>query len=41
MSFYNDGSFTVVFEDDDIFWGHIIIVSGHIDGELEEASIAG
>lgn len=40
ISFYNDGSFEVIFEDDGIFFGHII-VSGHIDGELEDASIAG
>lgn len=36
-----DGSFEVYYKDGGIFWGHCIIVSGNINGEFKEASIAG
>ena len=41
LSISDDGDFTVYYHDDDMFWGHIIMVSGNIDGTLSDASIAG
>ena len=36
-----DGEFEFEFEDDDMFWGHSIVVYGNISGELDRADIAG
>ena len=36
-----DGSFTAWFNDDSIFWGHVITVSIGADGAYEDADIAG
>ncbi len=37
----NDGSASIYFEDDDMFWGHTIVVYIDEDGEMSEADIAG
>ncbi len=37
----NDGSASIYFEDDDMFWGHTIVVYTDKDGEMSEADIAG
>jgi hypothetical protein len=39
--FYDDGSAEIYFADDDLFWGHVIIVSLSEDGEFTGAEIAG
>ncbi|WP_353095647.1 DUF2262 domain-containing protein [Tissierella praeacuta] len=36
-----DGDFEIFYDDDDMFWGHVIIVSGNIKKGLEDATIAG
>ena len=36
-----EGSYEVYYDDDDMFWGHVIIVDGSADGEMEDAYIAG
>ncbi|MBR6769689.1 MAG: DUF2262 domain-containing protein [Lachnospiraceae bacterium] len=36
-----EGDFTIYYEDDDMFWGHIIMINGNIDRGLEDAAIAG
>lgn len=41
LSISDDGDFTAYYQDDDMFWGHIIMVSGNVDGHLSDASIAG
>lgn len=41
ISAYPDGAFDIFYFDDDMFWGHCIIVSGNVDGEMESAEIAG
>lgn len=41
ISVYPDGDFEIFFFDGDMFWGHSIIVSGNINGELTSATIAG
>lgn len=38
---YSDGDFNIFFFDGDMFWGHSIVVSGNINGELTSAEIAG
>lgn len=35
------GDYEVYYQDDDMFWGHIIIVSGNVETEIEDAYIAG
>lgn len=37
----NDGSFEAEYEDDDMFYGHWIVVYGNADGELKDANIEG
>lgn len=37
----NDGSFEAEYEDDDMFYGHWVVVYGRADGELKEAHIEG
>ncbi len=41
ISVYPEGDFEVFFFDGDMFWGHSIIVTGNISGELSSAEIAG
>ncbi|MED3572894.1 DUF2262 domain-containing protein [Cytobacillus praedii] len=41
ISVYSDGDFNFFFFDGDMFWGHSIIVSGNINGDLTSAEIAG
>lgn len=41
MVIHLDGDFEIYYNDDDMFWGHVIIVSGNINGEFEDADIAG
>nr|WP_314383770.1 DUF2262 domain-containing protein [uncultured Cardiobacterium sp.] len=36
-----EGGFTAWFDDDNIFWGHVIMVSINADGEYEDAEFAG
>lgn len=38
---YPDGEFEVYCHDGDLFWGHVIIVSGNINGTFHDAHIAG
>lgn len=41
LSFDGGGDFTVYYADDDMFWGHSVIVDGNIKTGFESASIAG
>lgn len=41
ISVYPEGDFEIFFFDGDMFWGHSIIVSGNINGDLTSAEIAG
>ncbi len=36
-----EGDYEVYYDDDDMFWGHVIIVRGSVDGGMEDAYIAG
>lgn len=36
-----DGDYEVYYNDDDMFWGHVIIVSGNTETGIEDAVIAG
>ncbi len=36
-----NGEFSVYYDDDDMFWGHVVIVSANINGEMYDAQIAG
>lgn len=36
-----DGSIEVYFNDDDMFWGHTIMVNANISGEIEDSDIVG
>ncbi len=36
-----DGDFAAYYDDDDLFWGHVILVEGNINGEISDAYIAG
>lgn len=36
-----DGDFEIFYDDDDMFWGHVIIVSGNVDDGLNDATFAG
>jgi hypothetical protein len=38
---FSEGSFNVFFNDNDLFWGHSIIVNVNSDFTLEDAEIAG
>ena len=38
---YSDGSLTLYFDDNDIFWGHSIVVNVKKNHVLHDASIAG
>lgn len=37
----SDGSFEIFYNDDDMFWGHVVIVSGSLSDGLDSAYIAG
>ena len=37
ISFYSDGNFDIYYADDDMFWGHTVIVSGNIKAGFNEA----
>ena len=41
ISFDGGGDFTIYYADDDMFWGHSVIVDGNIKTGFESASIAG
>lgn len=41
VSISTEGDFEIFYNDDDMFWGHVIIVSGNIDDGLDDAIIAG
>ncbi len=41
ISFDSDRNFTVYYADDDMFWGHSILVDGNIETGFESAEIAG
>ena len=41
LSIGPDGTITVYYNDDDMFWGHIIEIDAHISGEMRRANIAG
>lgn len=41
ISFYGDGDFSVYYADDDMFWGHTVIVHGNIKTGFESTEIAG
>lgn len=36
-----DGNFEMFYDDDDMFWGHVVIVSGNIETGIDDAYIAG
>lgn len=36
-----DGNFEIFYDDDDMFWGHVVIVSGNIETGIDDAYIAG
>ena len=35
------GHFTIYYDDDNMFWGHVIIVSGNIETGIDDATMAG
>lgn len=35
------GNFEIYYDDDDMFWGHVIIVSGNIETGIDDATMAG
>ncbi len=41
MTISPDGNYEVYYNDDDMFWGHVIIVSGNTETGMEDAQIAG
>lgn len=41
LSIDPDGNITVYYNDDDMFWGHIIEIDAHISGKMRSADIAG
>jgi|GEM_PF-364894 len=41
VTVYSDGSFEFWYDDGDLFWGHSIMVSGSIEGGLDDAGIHG
>ena len=38
---YDENGFDVYYDDDDMFWGHCILVYGTLENGIEEAEIAG
>lgn len=41
LAIHIDGEFTAYYNDDDIFWGHIITLIGNVNGDLSDAYIEG
>jgi len=41
ITVYADGGFVFWFDDDDLFFGHVIFVEGNLKGDFERAEIAG
>ena len=41
FSIYAEGDYEAYYGDDDMFFDHVIIVNGNVDGEIEDAYIAG
>lgn len=41
FSMETDGIYTAYYEDDDMFWGHIIMIEGSLETGIEQAYIAG
>lgn len=41
IDIYKEGDMEIYYCDDDMFFGHIIIVYANISGEMSDASIAG
>lgn len=41
LSVLTGGDFEIFYEDDDMFWGHAIIVSGNVNTGVEDADMAG
>lgn len=41
IDFHNDGSFEITFKDDDMFWGHWVVVYVDEEGNCEDANIEG
>jgi len=41
ITLYPDGEFEMMFRDGDLFWGHVIFVSGTLENGPDDASIAG
>ena len=37
----SDGSYEVYYDDDDMFYGHVILIDGNMDTGMEDADIAG
>lgn len=37
----DEGNFSAYFDDGDLFWGHVIIVDGNVNGDFDDAYIAG
>ncbi|WP_458110202.1 DUF2262 domain-containing protein [Bacillus zhangzhouensis] len=38
---YPNGEFEAYYHDGDLFWGHVILITGNIDGTFKDAHIAG
>lgn len=36
-----DGDFEIYYDDDDMFWGHVVVVSGNIDHGISDATMEG
>ncbi|HBH94569.1 MAG TPA: hypothetical protein DDX91_02385 [Ruminococcaceae bacterium] len=41
FSINEEGEFSAYADDDDMFWGHSVEISGNVDGELDSANICG
>jgi len=41
VTFHSDGSISLLYLDDDMFWGHVISIDVEDDGEITDAYIAG
>lgn len=41
LSVLTGGDFEIYYEDDDMFWGHVVIVSGNVNTGVDDADMAG
>ena len=41
VSVSTDGNFEIFYDDDDMFWGHVVIVSGNIETGIDDTYMAG